>query len=94
VSAGNLIHRDEQGFFYLVDSVGDTFRWGGENISAAGIGAFCRGVSDAAVHGVQRLVPMLELLGPDSPAQSLRTNLPIVSGVVIPFLAEVYRARL
>jgi hypothetical protein len=39
-------------------------------------------------------MPVSELLGPDYPAQLLRTNLPIVTGVVIPFLAQAYRARL
>ncbi|HEV2703097.1 MAG TPA: long-chain-acyl-CoA synthetase [Steroidobacteraceae bacterium] len=53
---GDLMRRDEQGFFYFVDRVGDTFRWKGENVSAAevsGIVAACPGVSDAAVYGVQ-----------------------------------------
>jgi fatty-acyl-CoA synthase len=52
---GDLMRRDEQGFFYFVDRVGDTFRWKGENVSTAEvagvIGAFA-GVSDAAVYGV------------------------------------------
>ncbi|HEY4339866.1 MAG TPA: long-chain-acyl-CoA synthetase [Steroidobacteraceae bacterium] len=53
---GDLMRRDEQGFFYFVDRVGDTFRWKGENVSAAevtGVLASCPGVSDAAVYGVQ-----------------------------------------
>jgi fatty-acyl-CoA synthase len=53
---GDLMRRDEQGFFYFVDRVGDTYRWKGENVSAAevtGIVAACPGVSDAAVYGVQ-----------------------------------------
>ncbi len=52
---GDLMRQDEQGFFYFVDRIGDTFRWKGENVSTAevaGVIATCRGVMDAAVYGV------------------------------------------
>ena len=52
---GDLMRRDPQGFFYFVDRVGDTFRWKGENISAAEVTEVvtsCPGISDAAVYGV------------------------------------------
>jgi fatty-acyl-CoA synthase len=52
---GDLLRRDEQGFFYFVDRIGDSFRWKGENVSASEVEAIlsnCRGVVDAAVYGV------------------------------------------
>ena len=52
---GDLMRKDEQGFFYFVDRVGDTYRWKGENVSTGEVTAVitsCRGVTDAAVYGV------------------------------------------
>ena len=49
------MRQDDQGFFYFVDRVGDTFRWKGENVSTGEVAALisaCPGVSDAAVYGV------------------------------------------
>jgi fatty-acyl-CoA synthase len=52
---GDLMRRDERGFYYFVDRIGETFRWKGENVScvevANVIGAF-EGVRDAVVYGV------------------------------------------
>lgn len=58
---GDLMRRDEAGFFYFVDRVGDTFRWKGENVSTAEISdaiAACPGVIETAVYGVA--VPGME----------------------------------
>ena len=52
---GDLMRRDEKGYFYFIDRVGDTFRWKGENVSTTEvtdtISAFS-GLIEAAVYGV------------------------------------------
>lgn len=52
---GDLMRRDERGYFFFVDRIGDTFRWKGENVSTAEVAeALSRypGVDDASVYGV------------------------------------------
>ena len=55
VRSGDLMRTDEQGFFYFVDRVGDTFRWKGENVATTEVAAAiarCPGVQEATVYGV------------------------------------------
>ena len=52
---GDLMLRDEQGYFHFVDRVGDTFRWKGENIATGEVNDAirdCPGVIDASTYGV------------------------------------------
>jgi fatty-acyl-CoA synthase len=52
---GDLMRRDDGGYFYFIDRVGDTFRWKGENVSTAEVTeaiSACRGVVGAVVYGV------------------------------------------
>jgi fatty-acyl-CoA synthase len=52
---GDLMRRDEKGFFYFVDRIGDTFRWKGENVATSEVSeTICAfpGVRDANVYGV------------------------------------------
>jgi len=58
---GDLMRRDEHGYFYFVDRIGDTFRWKGENVSTGEVGevlAAMRGIREANVYGVS--VPGME----------------------------------
>jgi len=52
---GDLMRKDERGFFYFVDRAGDTFRWKGENVSTSEVSeALCTfpGIQEANVYGV------------------------------------------
>jgi fatty-acyl-CoA synthase len=52
---GDLMRIDEQGFFYFVDRVGDTFRWKGENVATGEVNDAirdCPHVLDASTYGV------------------------------------------
>jgi fatty-acyl-CoA synthase len=52
---GDLMRRDEDGYFYFVDRIGDTFRWKGENVATSEVSeAICgfHGIKEASVYGV------------------------------------------
>jgi len=52
---GDLMRKDERGYFYFVDRIGDTFRWKGENVATSEVSeAICAfpGIKEAAVYGV------------------------------------------
>jgi fatty-acyl-CoA synthase len=52
---GDLMRRDERGFYYFVDRVGETYRWKGENVSTAEVLSALTaspGVIDGVVYGI------------------------------------------
>jgi fatty-acyl-CoA synthase len=53
--SGDLMRRDESGFFYFVDRLGENFRWKGENVSTLEVAQTITGfpdILDASVYGV------------------------------------------
>jgi len=52
---GDLMRRDEQGYFYFIDRIGDTFRWKGENVASCEVSEVITqfpGITEAVVYGV------------------------------------------
>ncbi|MGH6889372.1 MAG: long-chain-acyl-CoA synthetase [Rhizomicrobium sp.] len=53
---GDLMKRDDLGYFYFVDRIGDTFRWKGENVSTGEVAEALHGIAgiaEANVYGVR-----------------------------------------
>jgi len=56
VRTGDLMKKDEEGYFHFVDRIGDTFRWKGENVATSEVAdalAAFPGVTGAVVYGVE-----------------------------------------
>ncbi|WFU38822.1 long-chain-acyl-CoA synthetase [Bradyrhizobium sp. CB82] len=52
---GDLMLRDEHGYFHFIDRIGDTFRWKGENVATSEVNDAirdCPGVVDASTYGI------------------------------------------
>jgi fatty-acyl-CoA synthase len=52
---GDLMRRDQGGYFYFVDRIGDSYRWKGENVSTTEVEQLvrtCPGIVEAVVYGV------------------------------------------
>jgi fatty-acyl-CoA synthase len=52
---GDLMRRDESGYYHFVDRIGDTFRWKGENVATCEVAAAIAdfpGIVDVNVYGV------------------------------------------
>jgi len=52
---GDLMKKDENGYFYFIDRVGDTYRWKGENVATSEVSEAITGfpgVKEANIYGV------------------------------------------
>ncbi|MCP4905232.1 MAG: long-chain-acyl-CoA synthetase [bacterium] len=54
--SGDLLRLDDEGFFFFVDRIGDTFRWKGENVATSEVAeviSVVAGIEEANVYGVE-----------------------------------------
>ena len=54
--SGDLLRLDDEGYFYFVDRIGDTFRWKGENVATSEVAEVVSGVAgieEANIYGVE-----------------------------------------
>lgn len=54
-TTGDLMRKDEHGYFYFIDRIGDTFRWKGENVATSEVSEAITvfpGIKEANVYGV------------------------------------------
>ncbi|MHB2168496.1 long-chain-acyl-CoA synthetase [Alsobacter sp. R-9] len=54
--SGDLLKRDEDGYFYFIDRIGDTFRWKGENVATSEVSeaiSVFPGIAECTVYGVR-----------------------------------------
>lgn len=54
--SGDLMKVDDEGYFYFIDRIGDTFRWKGENVATSEVAEVLStfdGVEEANVYGVK-----------------------------------------
>ncbi len=53
---GDLMKKDEMGYYYFIDRIGDTFRWKGENVATSEVSEAITvfpGIKEANVYGVR-----------------------------------------
>jgi fatty-acyl-CoA synthase len=53
---GDLMRKDERGYYYFVDRIGDTYRWKGENVATSQVSEAITvfpGIKEANVYGVR-----------------------------------------
>ena len=85
---GDLMRRDEYGYFYFVDRIGDTFRWKGENVATSEVSAVLgrqRGIREASVYGV---------VVPGADGRAGMASLVVDAGFAIATLADALKSRL
>lgn len=54
--SGDLMRKDQQGYYYFVDRIGDTYRWKGENVATSEVSEAITGFSglrEANIYGVK-----------------------------------------